>query len=104
MSYESKSARILRENMSGETVWSPDRGWHDVSSARERHMHSVGVDEDINSAVIRVTGHTATWNNDGHFAHDNHDTATHIMTGNLPNGRTVTIYTAPDGHTLIEVI
>jgi hypothetical protein len=27
--YESRSARILRDNLSGTVVWSPERGWHD---------------------------------------------------------------------------
>lgn len=66
-------------------------------------LHEVGVDDDINSTVIRVTGHTATWNGDGHFDHDDLDTANYVMTGHLPDGRTVTVYTDPDGSALIGV-
>jgi hypothetical protein len=43
MTHESDSARIVRENMSGNVVWDPDRGWHD-GAAVGRHVPRVSVD------------------------------------------------------------
>lgn len=60
-------------------------------------VYTVDVDEDINSAVIRVTGAPANWVGDGHHVNE-----TYVFTGHVL-GDTITVFIDKEGEATFTV-